>query len=165
MKKLLEYFISLFTAGAIASTAIDTPAFKMELSGDWVQEQAQDSGQKSYYSKSLDTGLTTSYLLMKAKPSDTERIASKLIEFRLRGENAAANEFNIKMTIAEPILVPFSEGHQVAYYGHDSNNRQFRYLGVVMADKTINIYAESKTKSQSELEVIFNNLLKGLKIE
>src|SRR5690606_4371194 len=123
MKKLLASFIFLFTAGAIASTAIDTPAFKMELSGDWVQEQTLDSEQKSYYSKSLDTGLTTSYLLMNAKPSDTERIASKLIEFRLQGENAAANEFNLKMTIAEPILVPFSKGHQVAYYGHDSNNR------------------------------------------
>ncbi|MCU7878985.1 MAG: hypothetical protein KZQ84_19725 [Candidatus Thiodiazotropha sp. (ex Lucinoma borealis)] len=158
-------FTSLFAAGAIASAMIDTPAFKMELEGDWVQEQVQDKEQKSYYSKSLDTGLTTSYLMMNAKPSDTERIANKLIEFRLNGENAAANKFNLKMTIVEPILVPYSKGHQVAYYGHDSNNRQFRYLGVVMPDKTINIYTESKSKSQAELEVIFNNLIKGLKIE
>ena len=165
MKKLLALFTSLFAAGAIASTMIDTPAFKMELEGVWVQEQTQDKEQNLYYSKSLDTGLTTSYLMMNAKPSDTERIANKLIDFRLRGENAAANEFNLKMTIAEPILVPFPKGHQVAYYGHDSSNRQFRYLGVVMPDKTINIYAESKTKSQAELEVIFNNLLKGLKVE
>lgn len=148
-----------------SSTTIDTPAFKMKLDGDWVKEQSQDSEQFSYYSKSLDVGLTTSFVLINAKPADTERIAKKLVEIRLNSENSAAKIFNLEMTIVEPIVVPFSKGHQVAYYGHDSGNRQFRYLGLVFPNKTVNIYVESKSKTQGELETIFNLLLKGLSFD
>jgi hypothetical protein len=99
---------------------------------------------------------------MNAKPSDTERIASKLKEFRFAGENNAVKTYNLKMTIADPFVVPFSRGHQVAYYGHDNTNRQFRYIGLVLSSKVINIYADSKTKNQRELKGIFNTLPKGL---
>ena len=148
-----------------SSTMIDTPAFKMKLDGDWAKGQSQDSEQFSYYSKLLDVGLTTSFMFMNAKAADTERIAMKLVEIRLGSENAAANSFNLKLTIVEPIVVPFSKGHQIAYYGHDSGNRQFRYLGLVFPDKTVNIYAESNSKTQDELEAIFNHLLKGLSFD
>jgi len=162
MKRLIASLAALISFGALASGGIDTPAFKLKLEGDWKPEKTSDPEQYSYYSRKLDVGLTASFTLINAKPSDTERIANKLKEFRLGGEDKAAKAFNLKMTIVEPIVVPFSKGHQVAYYGHDNKNRQFRYLGLVMPTKTINIYAESKTRSQKELEDIFNQLLKGL---
>lgn len=65
-------------------------------------------------------------MLVKVKPSDTERIACKLKEFRLATENNAAKTFNLKMTIIGPIVVPFPKGHQVAYYGYANTNRQSR---------------------------------------
>lgn len=165
MKQIFAFLAAVFSVGSLADVGINTSAFKLKLSDDWKQEASSDPEQYSYYSGRKDIGITCSYLLMKAKPEDTERIAKKLIEFRLGAEEAAANKFNLKMTIAEPLLVPFSKGHQVAYFGHDSNNRQFRYLGVITTSKTINIYAESKSRSQSELETEFNQLLKGLSLE
>lgn len=162
MRTLLTVLFGLFAMNASAADLIQTSAFELKLAGTWVREQSSDPGQQSCYSKELDTGVTTSFILLDARPNDTERMAHKLKEFRLAGEDQAASEFNLKMTIAEPIVVPFSMGHQVAYYGHDSKNRQFRYLGLVLPNKIINVYAESKSKSQKELEEIFNQLLKGL---
>ncbi|MBB6341943.1 hypothetical protein HNP49_002111 [Pseudomonas fluvialis] len=164
MRKLLASLLSVFSIGAYAATEIKAPVFSLKLNGDWVAEKS-DPDQFSYYSKAIDVGLTTSFVRMNAKPSDTERIANKLKEFRLAGENRAASEFNLRMTIADPIVVPFSKGHQVAYFGHDDHGRQFRYVGLVFPDKTINVYAESKTRSQGELEKIFNDLLKGLSFQ
>ncbi|HEY4340349.1 MAG TPA: hypothetical protein VGM97_10430 [Steroidobacteraceae bacterium] len=162
MKKFVPWLIAFLPFGAWASSTIETPAFTLKLNGDWIPGRSSDPEQRTFYSKQLDVGLTISFTFMKAKPSDTERIASKLKEFRLAGENSAAKTYNLKMTIADPIVAPFSKGHQVAYYGHDNTNRQFRYLGLVLPSKVINVYADSKTRNQRELEQIFNKLLKGL---
>jgi hypothetical protein len=164
MRKILAMFLAMISFNALADTTISTPAFKLKLGEGWKQEQSSDSEQIAYYSAQRDVGITTSFMLVKAKPADAERMANKLKELRLAGENAAALEFGLTMTIAEPIVVPYGEGYQVAYYGHDSANRQFRYLGIVTATKIVNIYAESKGRSQQELEVAFNGLLKGLTI-
>jgi len=163
MRTFLFVLLGLLAMNVLATESIQTPAFELKLSGAWVRERSSAPEQYSYYSKELNTGITASFILQNAKSSDTERIANKLKEFRLAGEDKAASEFNLKMTIAEPIVLPFSKGHQVAYYGHDSQNRQFRYLGLVLPNKTISIYAESKSKSQQELETIFNQLIKRLK--
>jgi len=165
MKRFIASLLAILSFGVLADADVNTPAFKLKLLGDWKKEKSNDPEQYSYYSHATDTGITCSYILTKAKPEDTERIAKKLIEFRLGAEEAAANKFDLKMTIAEPLLAPFSKGHQVAYFGHDSRNRQFRYLGLVTPSKTVNIYAESKSRTQSELEADFNKLLKGLSLE
>lgn len=162
MRKLISTFLAVLSFSAHSAEVIETPAFKLKLEGSWTDEQSSDPEQKSYFSKKLDVGITTSYMFVSAKTTDTERIANKLKEFRLDGENKMAKAFDLHLTIAEPVVIPFSKGHQVAYFGHDNTNRQFRYLGLVLPKKTINIYAESKTKSQKELEDIFNQLLKGL---
>lgn len=162
MRKLLACLLAFLPFGAWAASSVETRAFTLKLEGDWKQQQSSDPEQQTYYSKQLDVGLTTSFMLIKAKRSDTERIANKLKDFRLAAENTAADKFGLKMTIADPIVVPFSKGHQVAYYGHDNTNRQFRYLGLVLPSKVINIYAESKTRSQKEVEEVFEELLKSL---
>jgi hypothetical protein len=163
MRRLLASVLGLVLGAANADELLQTPAFSLELEGDWQPVQSSDGQQRSYYSKSRDVGLTTSYVLHNARPADTERIATKLKQFRLEGEGKAAEQFNLRMTIAEPLVASFSQGHQVAYYGHDSSGRQFRYLGLVFANKTVNLYAESKSRSQAELEATFNALLRGLK--
>jgi len=162
MRKLAPWLLAFLPFVAGASSSIETPAFTLKLQGDWKPERSSDPEQQTYYSKQNDVGLTTSFMLMNGNSISTERIANKLKDFRLAGENKVAEKFKIRMTIADPIVVPFSKGHQVAYYGHDNTNRQFRYLGLVLPSKTINIYAESKTRSQKELEDIFNELLEGL---
>jgi hypothetical protein len=137
LKQFLPWLIAFLPFGAWASSTIETPAFTLKLTGDWIPGRRSDPEQQTFYSKQLDVGLTISFTLMNAKPSDTERIASKLKEFRLAGENNAAKTYNLKMTIADPIVVPFSKGHQVAYYGHDNTNRQFQYLGLVLPSKVV----------------------------
>ena len=160
MKKVLICLTALLSFAAAADN-IETPAFKLKLGSDWKSEQTTDPEQQSSYSRKLDVGITASYMLIDAR-GDTERIANKLRDFRLAGEEAAGEHYNVTMTIAEPIVLPFSKGHQVAYFGHDSANRQFRYLGLVMSTKTVSLYAESGTKSQQELSDIFDQLIQGL---
>lgn len=123
-----------------------------------------DPEQRAAYSKEKDVALTASCTPMGARHSDTERIAQKLKEFRLRAEQSAADRLNRKMTIADPIVKSFPHGHSVAYFGQDSAGRQFRYLGLVFPEKIINIYAKSPSRTQSELETIFTQLLKGLSL-
>lgn len=160
--RIVAFAAAVLSLGSQAAQVVESPAFRLKLDGDWKAVAASDPEQQSLYSTHLDVGLTTSYLLFNAKPSDTERIAQKLREFRLRGEDQAAAQYKLRLTIVEPIVLPFAKGHQVAYYGHDSEGRQFRYLGLVFPNKTINVYAESKSRSQAELEAIFNQMLKGL---
>jgi len=163
MRRAIAIVASIFSQGGIqAADLVETPAFKLHVSGDWRLVQSVDPEVRLLYSKELDVGVTASFMFMSAKPSDTERIATKLKEFRLQAENKAAAKLNLRMTIAEPIVVPFSQGHQVAYFGHDNTGRQFRYLGLALPAKNINLYAESKTRSQGELEKVFNQLLNGL---
>ncbi len=162
MRKLFITLWALLSLNRAEAADIVTPAFTLKLPGDWRLEKASSEDQQSAYSKSLDAGLTTSFVSMKAKPADTERIATKIKDFRLDAEAGAAKEFDLHMTIADPIVVPFSKGHQTAYFGHDNTGRQFRFLGLVTPDKTVSIYIESKSRSQAELESIFNELLKGL---
>lgn len=164
VRKLLAMLLAMISFNALADTTINTPAFKLELGDGWKQEQSSDPEQFSYYSAQRDIGITASFMFVKVKLANTERMANKLKELRLAGEDAAASKFGLTMTIAEPIVVPYGEGYQVAYYGHDSANRQFRYLGIVTATKIVNIYTESKGRSQQELEDAFNRVLKGLTI-
>ncbi|MEF9416635.1 hypothetical protein ABXT21_19675 [Ralstonia sp. SM1864_UCD524_TZ4] len=164
MQKFFAALFLMICGLAHADSMIDTPDFKLNLPGDWAVERTKDASQHSLYSKQQDVGITASSMHFKRGVPDLRRIADKLVETRLAAENSAGREYGLHMTIAEPIVVPFARGFQVAYYGHDSTNRQFRYLGVVVDGRIVSIYAESKTKSQQELENQFNQLLKGLTI-
>jgi hypothetical protein len=164
MRKLFPALFLTICGLAHADSMIDTPDFKLNLPGDWVVERTKDASQHSFYSKQQDVGITASSMHFKRGVPDLRRIANKLVETRLAAENAAGGEYGLHMTIAEPIVVPFRQGYQVAYYGHDSKNRQFRYLGVVVDGRIVNVYVESQSKSQQELENHFNQLLKGLVI-
>jgi hypothetical protein len=55
------------------------------------------------------------------------------------------------MTIAEPIVVKKPWGHAIAYYGVDTNGRQFNFTGMITKKGVISLYADSKTKTEKEL--------------
>jgi hypothetical protein len=156
----------LLVTGAPAAHAdgvIETPAFILKLPGKWVAAPGSDAAKRSYYSKKLDVGLTASFVMREADPGDTAQLAQRLRDVRLAGEQQVAAQFNYTLDLVDPVIVAFARGHQVAYQGQDSNGRQFRYLGLVLPTKTIQIYLESKTRSQPELEGIFNELLTWLR--
>lgn len=162
MRKLFALFFLTIACLAHADSMIDTADFKLDLVGEWVPGKSTDPDQHSFYSKQQDVGITASSMRFKKGLSDLRRIADKLVEMRMAAENAEGKRSDIQMTIAEPVVVPFAQGYQVAYYGHDSRNRQFRYLGVVTDGRIVNLYVESNGKSQQELEGTFNTILKGL---
>jgi hypothetical protein len=87
-----------------------------------------------------------------------------MVEFRLQAENRAAQSFNLKMTIAEPVVVAIAGGHAVAYYGSDNSGRQFRYSGVVTPKWITSVFVESRSRSEAQLKLILDELLEKLKI-
>jgi len=139
--------------------------FKIALEGDWIETATNDPEQRAVYSKQSDVGVTISRMSGNFAKTGIDRAAEKLKDFRLAAEKKAGQTFQVHMTIASPVVAPFSRGYQVAYYGHDSRGRQFRYLGLVMSDKMINIYAESKSQTQEGLENVFASFIQGLAIE
>lgn len=163
---MFKWIAAAFASLPLLASAdvVDTPAFKLKLGGDWTRLKSSDTEQVVLRSGRFDVTATVSYQLIRAKASDTERIATKLKEFRLQAEEAGAREFNLKLTIAEPIVVSMKGGHQVAYYGRDDKGRQFRFLGAVFSDKIVNIYLESPTKSEAGLKAVFDELLSGLRL-
>ena len=50
-------------------------------------------------------------MLVNAQPKDTERMANKLRDFRLKAEDTAAAQYGLKMTIVEPIVTPYGDGY------------------------------------------------------
>ncbi len=163
---MFKWIAAVFASIPLVASAevVDTPAFKLKLGGDWARLKSSDAEQVVLRSARLDVTATVSYTLMRAKPADTERVANKLKEFRLQAEEASAREFNVKLTIVEPIVVPMDGGHQVAYYGRDDRGRQFRYLGAVFPHKVVNIFVESPSKSEVGLKAVFDDLLRGLNL-
>jgi hypothetical protein len=162
MRKAFAALLGLlpFLAGA---HTLDAGAFQLKLPAGFTSQPSSDPQQFVLYSKAEDTYLTLSYLPMNAPAARLPEVARKLLEFRLQGEQAAAAASGLHLTIAEPIVVPFSRGQQVAYFGKDNHGRVFRYLGIVVPQKTINVFAESPSRSTQDLEKLFNQVLQGLK--
>jgi len=88
-----------------------------------------------------------------------------MVEFRLAGEEDVAKNFNVKMTIAEPMVLQRPWGHAIAYYGSDSSGRHFSYAGAVIPKAVISIYVESPTASEHDLKVILDELLSSLEFD
>src|SRR5438876_12339217 len=123
MHKLLAALLGALPITTSAASTLDAGAFQLALSDDWVREQSSDPGQCSLRSKKESVHLTLSYTRMKAPSSRLEEVARKVVEFRLGAEQRAAAEHDLHLTIAEPIVVPFQQGFQVAYFGQDNRGR------------------------------------------
>jgi len=143
---------------------IASQAYKISLPKDWIEQKALDPEQRTFFSKEKDTALVISAMSINARMADTERVARKMLEFRLQAENRAAQSYNLRMTIAEPIVVASPWGHVMAYYGSDSSGRQFSYSGAVTPKVILSVFVESRSRSELQLKTILDALLERLEL-
>ncbi len=141
---------------------VTAPGYSLVLSEDWREIPSSDPEQKTFESRSRDVQLVISSMDVSVERPDPEVAAQRLVEFRLDGERQAAERFDLKMTIAEPIIVPQPWGQAVAYYGHDDTGRTFSYSGAVTPEQILSMYIESNTLSNDELSVVFQEIFNGL---
>jgi hypothetical protein len=137
--------------------------FSLELEAPWVRLPNEDPEQYNFRDSDRDVDITLSAMGMRAKPNEIELVASKLIEIRLKAEGQMADEFGIRLTIAEPINVVRPWGRAIAYYGSDHTGRQFSYSGMVTTHTVINLYMSTKKLTESELMTVMNEV--GSKIQ
>lgn len=130
---------------------IKDPLYSLELSGDWTELPSSDPEQHTVRSQAADVTIVMSSMSLDVPPDQTDLLARKMIEFRLKGEEQAAREHGVQMTIAEPIVVERPWGHAIAYYGSDSKGRQFNFSGMITRKGVISLYADSKSKDEKEL--------------
>jgi len=143
---------------------IASQAYKISLPKDWIEQKALDPEQRAFFSKEKDTALVISAMSINARTTDTERVGRKMLEFRLQAENRAAQSYNLRMTIAEPIVVASPWGHAMAYYGSDSSGRQFSYSGAVTPKVILSVFVESRSRSELQLKTILDALLERLEL-
>ncbi|ALJ15061.1 hypothetical protein [Sphingopyxis macrogoltabida] len=148
-------------SGALPTKVID-PNYSIELTGDWVRDEQEDPEQHSFSSASLDTRLVSSAMGINARADQTEMIANKMAEFRLKAEGEVAAAVGRHITVTEPVVVERPWGHAIAYRGEDNLGRQFNYSGIVTTKAVISIYVESASKSETELRAILDAVVGGL---
>jgi hypothetical protein len=151
-----------FSASVIAAETITTDTFRLEMKGDWRKLANSDPEQFTLRSKFKRVGLTISTTTFKESGVDLERMTKKLQEFRLDAEAAAAKKFNRKMEIAEPLITKVDRGWHLQYFGQDNTGRRFRFYGIVVPGKLMNIYAESTTADLKQLEEVLQEIFAGL---
>lgn len=150
------------TASVSAAETIATDTFRLEMKGDWRKQANSDPEQFTLLSRAKSVGLTISTTKFKESGVDLEWMTKKLEELRLKAEATAAKDFDRKMEIAEPRITKVDRGWHLQYFGQDNTGRRFRYYGIVMPGKLMNIYAESPTANLKQLEEVLQEIFAGL---
>jgi len=158
----LAVILLAVTPGLRAAATIATDTFHLELKGDWRKQANADPEQFNLTSRAKDVGLTLSTMKFKETGVDLEKMTKKLQEFRLDGEATAAKRFNLKMEIAEPKMTKADRGWHLQYFGTDNTGRHFRYYGIVVPGKLLNIYAESASANFEQLDEVLQEIFAGL---
>ncbi|WP_156480036.1 hypothetical protein [Collimonas pratensis] len=159
---LVAAFCTFLALPGIAAETMKTDTFSLEMQGDWKKGPSSDSEQFTFSSRKLGVDLTISTMKFKELGVDLERMTRKLQEFRLSGEEAAAKKFNLRMEISEPLITRADRGWHLQYFGNDSTGRTFRYYGIVVPGKLMNIYAESSSASLQQLDETLQEIFRGL---
>ena len=144
--------------------AIASPTYSISLSEDWIEQTSLDPEQRLFFSKEKETALIISAMPINARMTDTERVARKMLDFRLQAEGRIAQSRSLKMTIAEPIIAARPWGHAMAYYGSDSSGRQFSYSGAVTPKVILSIFVESRSRSEPQLKAVLDTLLEKVEL-
>jgi hypothetical protein len=139
--------------------------YSIALSADWAEVQSDDPEQRSFDSRTRDAHLVVSSLSMDAPGARLEEIAHRFVQFRLDGENRAAEQFGLHMTIVEPIVVARPYGFAIAYYGSDDSNRQFSFAGVVTRRQVLSVYVESGSLSEQAVKGVLDEIIEGLSFD
>lgn len=159
---LLTGILALLSMPAMSAEILETDIFRLEMKGDWKKVPTNDAEQFMLISRKMDVSLTLSTMKFKETGVDLERMTRKLQESRLSGENSAGRKFNRKIEIAEPLLTIADRGWHLQYFGKDNTGRKFRYYGIVAPGKLMNLYAESSSANLEQLEVVLQEVFKGL---
>jgi hypothetical protein len=156
--------LGLFSTAAGAQPAsndllkVADPSFTLELAAPWVRLPNDDPEQYNFRDSDRDIDITLSAMSIGAKPDEVELIASKMVEIRLKAEGQMAEEYGIRLTIAEPINIVRPWGRAIAYYGSDNNGRQFSYSGMVTRRTVINLYMSTNKLTEKELMSVMNEV-------
>ena len=169
--KLTSLFgaLGLFSTTACSQTPSDDslkivdPSFTLELEAPWVRLPNDDPEQYNFRDSNRDIDITLSAMGMSAKSEEVELVASKMIEFRLEAEGKMAEEYGVRLTIAEPINIVRPWGRAIAYYGSDNKGRHFSYSGMVTRNTIINLYMSTGKLTEKELMLAMNDV--GSKIQ
>ncbi|WP_233423776.1 hypothetical protein [Paracidovorax citrulli] len=159
---LLAGILALVVLPAMSAETLETDTFRLEMKGDWKKEPSSDAEQFTLTSRKKDVCLTVSTMKFKESGVDLERMTKKLQEVRLSVEEAAGKRFNRKIEIAEPLVTKAERGWHLQYFGKDNTGRKFRYFGIVVPGKLMNIYAESSSANFEQLDEVLQEIFKGL---
>jgi hypothetical protein len=156
----LAFLVTLPTT--YSAELIETDVLRLQLKGDWKREPGETPEQFVLVSKMKDAALTISTMKFKTSGVDLEMMVDKLREFRMLGERDAAKEFNRKVEIADPLKTKGDRGWHLQYFGRDNTGRTFRYYGIVVPGKLLNIYAESPTADLKQLDAVLQEVFAGV---
>jgi hypothetical protein len=130
---------------------IEDPHFSLDLDETW-RRLPEDAGEQyDFRDDGRDIVITLSAIDIVIEPGSVDQFAQMLAEMRMQAEHDAALAFGLTVTLYEAIVMPFPWGRAVVYYGHDDNERQFSYSGIVTRTSLINFYMSTSRLSQQEL--------------
>ncbi|MFT3726498.1 MAG: hypothetical protein QM759_01540 [Terricaulis sp.] len=142
---------------------IETPLYRLTLQGDWEERSSPGGGQKVFTSSRHATTLSVmSQELTDATSANTVEAARMLLTMRLDAENKIAEANQNPIRIAEPMLVAQPWGATIAYYGADSNGRQFHYSAAVWPKQILATFVESNRLTQHQLKEVMAEVLGGV---
>jgi hypothetical protein len=130
---------------------IVNPNFSLDLGRPWQEVSGDDPEQYNFRDPDRDTVITLSAIALDIAADRMDELANMLVELRLKAEGEAAQAFDHRATIYEPIVVPRPWGRAVAYYGHDDRDRQFSYSGMITQRSVISLYMSTGRLSEREL--------------
>lgn len=146
---------------SLAGVTIETDTFRLELKGDWRGDPSCDPEQFQLRSEERDVDATVSTVTF-SETADLRVLTEKLRGLRLDAEEGAARRFNRQMEIADPLIVEYSRGWQLQYFGRDNTGRHFRYFALVFPGKLLNLFVESGTANFEELDSALQEVFSGL---
>jgi hypothetical protein len=115
---------------------------QIEVGANWHELADGDPEQRMFRSTDGAITVTVSSMKVNIRPDQTEQLAVKLAQLRLKGHEEWQIQHGGHAEITEPVFKEHSWGHHLEYDGRDSDNRVFSFVGFVTTHQVVNIFAE-----------------------
>lgn len=155
LRILLAILIATFPSISSGVVTVSNPLFSIDLDDDWEQVQCANEEQVAFISQSYNAQLRIQFWDIKISTDKLEKAANGLVKLGLKQEQLKAP----LVTIRNSVVSPTEYGYTVAYSGHDSNKRSFRYAGIVTKQKVLNLYLETPSRNESSLESLMQSIV------
>lgn len=162
MLRIILFLIPFYSSSILANAQYSSPGFNLLFLGDWKPQDTASKEQISYYSQRLDVNLVGFYKLETISLDDINKRAYSLNKSHMNAEIGYPPSLDNPVKIKHSSVIESSKGYLASYYGSDSTNRHFRYLGIVTTEKIISLHIESRSQSEQSLKHIFDQLIDGL---